>query len=89
MVASDVMSVKFAFGGAPIQTARHHNASPSATHNDCVPLELVILVFAANLALGFLSSLVLTALTASVVNLSTVALIKEMKMFRHFLFCWL
>lgn len=38
-VVNEVISVKFAYSGAPIQTARHHNASPSVTHNDCVPLE--------------------------------------------------
>ena len=60
-VVSEVISVKFAYSGAPIQTARHHNASPSVTHNDCVPLELVIFDFAANSAPGFLTSQVLTA----------------------------
>lgn len=60
-VVSEVISVKFAYSGAPIQTARHHNASPSVTHNDCVPLELVIFVFTANSAPGFLASQLLTA----------------------------
>ena len=60
-VVSEVISVKFAYSGAPIQTARHHNASPSVTHNDCVPLELVIFDFAANSAPGFLTSQLLTA----------------------------
>lgn len=43
-VVSEVISVKFAYSGAPIQTARHHNASPSVTRNDRVPLELVIFI---------------------------------------------
>lgn len=60
-VVSEVISVKFAYSGAPIQTARHHNASPSVTHNDCVPLELVIFVFAASSAPGHLASQLLTA----------------------------
>lgn len=60
-VVSEVISVKFAYSGAPFQTARHHNASPSVTHNDCVPLELVIFVFTANSAPGFLASQLLTA----------------------------
>lgn len=60
-VVSEMISVKFADSGAPIQTARHHNASPSVTHNDCVPLELVIFVFTANSAPGFLASQLLTA----------------------------
>lgn len=46
--------MKFAYSGAPIQTARHHNASPFVTHNDRVPLELVIFVFTANSVLGSL-----------------------------------
>lgn len=58
---SKVISVKFAYSGAPIQTARHHNASPSVTHNDCVPLQLVIFVFTAKSAPGFLTSQLLTA----------------------------
>lgn len=60
-VVSEVISVKFAYSGAPFQTARHHNASPSVTHNDCVPLELVIFVFTVNSPLGFLTSQLLTA----------------------------
>lgn len=43
-VVSKVISVKFAYSGALIQTARHHNARSSVTHNDCVWLELVIFV---------------------------------------------
>lgn len=60
-VASEVISVKFASHGAPIQTSRHHNASPSVTHNEGVPVELVILVLVANSAPGFLTSQLLTA----------------------------
>lgn len=60
-VASEVISVKFDYHGAPIQTSRHHNASPSVTHNEGVPVELVILVLVANSAPGFLTSQLLTA----------------------------
>lgn len=60
-VASEVISVRFAYHGAPIQTSRHHNASPSVTHNEGVPVELVILVLVANSAPGFLTSQLLTA----------------------------
>lgn len=60
-VASEVISVKFAYSGAPIQTARHRNTSPFVTHNDRVPLELVIFVFTANSVLGSLASQLLTA----------------------------
>lgn len=56
-----MISVKFAYHGAPIQTSRHHNASPSVTHNEGVPLELVILVLVANSAPAFLTSQLLTA----------------------------
>lgn len=59
--ASEVISVKFAYHGAPIQTSRHHNASPSVTHNEGVPVELVILLLVANSAPGFLTSQLLTA----------------------------
>lgn len=59
-VASEVISVKFAYHGAPIQTSRHRNASPSATHNEGVPVELVISVLVANSAPGFLTSQLLT-----------------------------
>lgn len=59
-VASEVISVKFAYHGAPIQTSRHHNASPSVTHNEGVPVELVISVLVANSAPGFLTSQLLT-----------------------------
>lgn len=59
-VVSEVISVKFDYSGAPIQTARHHNASPSVTHNDCAPLEQVIFVFTANSALLFIASQLLT-----------------------------
>lgn len=59
-VVSEVISVEFDYSVAPIQAARHHNASPSVTHNNCVPLELVIFVFTASSAPVFLTSQVLT-----------------------------
>lgn len=60
-VVSEVrFSVKFDYSVDPIQTARHHNASSSVTHNDCVLLELVIFVFTSNSAPAFLTSQLLT-----------------------------
>lgn len=64
-VASEVISVKFDYSVSQIQAARHHNASPSVTHNDRVPLELVISVFPASSAPVFLTSQLLTGFNGS------------------------